>query len=97
VSALRLFHTHALHQEIAIERIPFPRRERKLPLILSREEVKAPLLAPRNLRHRTLLAVLYGSGLLVADAVHLKVSDIDAPRKFLAGLPKSPTLTPERS
>jgi site-specific recombinase XerD len=52
--------THTLSQEIAIERIPFPPRERKLPMILSRQEVKALLEAPRTLRHRALLAVLYG-------------------------------------
>src|ERR1039457_3653430 len=59
VCALRFLytHTHTLNQKIAIERIPFPRRERKLPLILSREEVKALLQAPRNLRHRTILPI----------------------------------------
>src|SRR3954451_13321028 len=83
VCALRFFYTHTLHQKIDIERIPFPRRERKLPLILSREEVKALLQAARSLRHRTMLAVLYGSGLRVAEAAHLKVSDIDTPRNVL--------------
>lgn len=83
VCALRFFYTHTLHQKIDIERIPFPRRERKLPLILSREEVKALLQAPRSLRHRTMLAVLYGSGLRVAEAAQLKVSDIDTPRNVL--------------
>jgi site-specific recombinase XerD len=83
VSALRFFYTHTLHQKVAIERIPFPRRERKLPLILSREEVKSLLQAPRNLRHRTMLAVLYGSGLRVAEAARLKVCDIDSPRNVL--------------
>ena len=50
VSALRFFYTHTLNQKVAIDRIPFPRRERKLPLILNREEVKALLQAPCNLR-----------------------------------------------
>ena len=65
VCALRFFYTHTLNRQIPIEQIPFPRRQRKLPLILSRDEVKALLLAPRNLRHRALLAVLYGSGLRI--------------------------------
>jgi len=47
VCALRFFFTHTLSRKIAIERIPFPRRERKLPMILSQEEVKALLEAPR--------------------------------------------------
>jgi site-specific recombinase XerD len=41
-----------------VERIPLPGRERKLPLILSREEVKALLQSPDNLRHRALLAIV---------------------------------------
>ena len=83
VCALRFFYTHTLSRKIAIERIPFPRRERKLPLILSREEVKALLEAPPSLRHRALLAILYGCGLRVAEVTQLKVSDIDSARKVL--------------
>jgi site-specific recombinase XerD len=83
VCALRFFYTHTLNRKVAIERIPFPRRERKLPLILSREEVQKLLEAPRNLRHRTLLAILYGCGLRVAEATQLKVSDIDSARHVL--------------
>lgn len=83
VCALRFFYTHTLSRKISIERIPFPRREKKLPLILSREEVKALLEAPRNLRHRTLLAILYGCGLRVAEVTQLKVSDIDSARNVL--------------
>ncbi len=83
VCALRFFYTHTLNRKISMERIPFPRRERKLPLILSREEVKALLEAPGNLRHRTLLAILYGCGLRVAEVTQLKVSDIDSARNVL--------------
>jgi len=83
VCALRFFYTHTLSRKIAIERIPFPRRERKLPLILSREEVKVLLEAPRSLRHRALLAILYGCGLRVAEVTQLKVSDIDSARHVL--------------
>src|ERR1700684_2059646 len=83
VCALRFFYTHTLHRKIAIERIPFPRRERKLPLILSREEVKALLEAPPDLRHRAMLAILYGSGLRVSEVARLKVADIDSARNVL--------------
>src|ERR1700746_1312135 len=41
VCALRFLYTHTLKRKVAVERIPFPRRERKLQLILSRAEVKA--------------------------------------------------------
>jgi len=83
VCALRFLYTHTLHQKVSIERIPFPRREKKLPLILSREEVKALLEAPDNLRHRTLLALLYGCGLRVSEVIQLRVSDIDSARNVV--------------
>jgi len=83
VCALRFFYCHTLNRKISMERIPFPRRERKLPLILSREEVKALLEAPGNLRNRTVLATLYGCGLRVAEVTQLKVSDIDSARNVL--------------
>jgi integrase/recombinase XerD len=83
VCALRFFYTHTLHRKIAIERIPFPRRERKLPLILSRDEVKAVLEAPLDLRHRAMLAILYGAGLRVSEVTRLKVADIDSARNVL--------------
>ena len=83
VCALRFFYIHTLNRKVAIEHIPFPRRARKLPMILSREEVKALLEAPRSLRHRTLLAVLYGTGVRVAEVTQLKLSDIDARRHVL--------------
>jgi site-specific recombinase XerD len=83
VCALRFLYTHTLHRKIPIERIPFPRREKKLPLILSREEVKALLEAAASIRHRTLLAVLYGCGLRVSEVTQLQVSDIDSARKIV--------------
>jgi integrase/recombinase XerD len=83
ICALRFFYTHTLPRKVAIERIPFPRRERKLPLILSRDEVKAMLEAPSDLRHRAMLAILYGSGLRVSEVARLKVADIDSARNVL--------------
>ena len=83
VCALRFFYTHTLNQKVAIDRIPFPRGDKKLPLILSREEVTKLLESSRNLRHRTLLATMYGCGLRVAEVAQLKVTDIDSARNLL--------------
>jgi site-specific recombinase XerD len=72
ICGLRFFYTHTLHRKVAIDRIPFPRHERKLPVILSREEVKALLEAPSDLRDRAMLAILYGAGLRVSEVPALK-------------------------
>jgi integrase/recombinase XerD len=60
-----------------------PRYEKKLPVILSKEEVKALLEAPRNLGHRAMLATMYGGGLRVSEVSNLKVCDIDGARKVI--------------
>jgi site-specific recombinase XerD len=83
VCGLRFFYRNTLNRRVEIDRIPLPRYEEKLPLILSKDEVKALLEAPKNLGHRAILATLYGTGLRVSEATHLKVSDLDRERKVI--------------
>ena len=83
VCGLRFFYRNTLHRKIDIEQIPLPRYEQKLPVILSKEEVKALLVAPRNLGHRAILATMYGAGLRVSEVTNLKVGDLDRNRKVI--------------
>ncbi len=83
ICALRFFYQNTLHRRIEIDRIPLPRYEKKLPVILSKAEVKALLEAPRNLGHRAMLATMYGAGLRVSEVAHLKVSDLDGERHVI--------------
>jgi integrase/recombinase XerD len=83
VCGLRFFYRNTLNQKIEIDRIPLPRYEKKLPVILSKEEVKALLEAPKNLGHRAMLATLDGTGLRVSEVTNLKVEDIDRSRKVI--------------
>jgi integrase/recombinase XerD len=83
VCALRFFYGNTLNRKIEMDRIPLPKYEHKLPVILSKEEVKALLEAPRNLGHRAILAVMYGAGLRISEAAGLRVGDIDRERKVI--------------
>jgi integrase/recombinase XerD len=83
VCALRFFYQNTLHRRIEIDRIPLPRYEKKLPVILSKAEVKALLEAPQNLKHRAMLATMYGAGLRVSEVTSLKVSDLDRGRRVI--------------
>lgn len=83
VCALRFFYQNTLHRRIEIDRIPLPRYEKKLPVILSKAEVKALLEAPGNLKHRAMLATMYGAGLRVSEVARLKVSDVDRERRVI--------------
>src|SRR6202142_689713 len=84
ISALRFFFGITLNRQIGIERIPLPRYETKLPVILSKREVRALLEAPKNLGHRAILATMYGAGLRISEVVNLKVCDIDGDRKIIS-------------
>jgi len=57
-----------------------PRREKKLPVVLSRQEVKSLLDVTRNLKHKAIFATAYSSGLRIGEVNHLKFSDIDGQR-----------------
>lgn len=83
VCALRFFYRNTLHRKFEMDRIPLPRYEEKLPIILSKTEVKALLEAPRNLKHRTILATMYGAGLRVSEVTNLKVPDLDRERRVI--------------
>ena len=83
VCGLRFFYRNTLHRKIDVDRLPLPRYETKLPVILSKVEVKALLEAPNSLGERAILATMYGAGLRVSEVVHLKVSDLDRERKVI--------------
>jgi integrase/recombinase XerD len=83
VCALRFFYQNTLHRRIEIDRIPLPRYEKKLPVILSKAEVKALLEAPKNLKHRAMLATMYGAGLRVSEVAHMKVCNLDRERHVI--------------
>jgi integrase/recombinase XerD len=84
VSALRFFYTVTLKRPWAVEDdIPTSRKAKKLPTVLSQEEVARFLGAVNNLKHRVLLTVCYATGLRVSEAVRLKPAAIDSQRMVI--------------
>jgi site-specific recombinase XerD len=63
--------------------LPSIERPKKLPVVLSQQEVKELLKAPKLLKHRLILALLYGCGLRNFECCKLKITDIDLDRKML--------------
>lgn len=83
VSALRFLYRVTLKRGWAIPEIPYPKKERKLPVVLTRAEVLEFLDSLGNLKHRAILTTAYASGLRVSEATHLKVADIDSARMIM--------------
>src|SRR5262249_6390388 len=83
VCALRFFYETTLGRPWMADYIPYPKKPKKLPVILSREEVKALLLAPRHLKHRAILATLYATGVRVSELCQLQGTDIDSHRMVI--------------
>lgn len=80
VSALKILFCEVLHREWSDLSIPRPRRVKKLPVVLSREEVQRMFSCTINLKHRCLLILIYSSGLRLSELRNLRVTDIDSSR-----------------
>jgi site-specific recombinase XerD len=78
--ALKFFYTQILNRKFCIEKISRPKREKKLPIILSKREIISILEESRNLKYKTILMTICSTGCRVMEAAHLKVSDIDSNR-----------------
>lgn len=80
VSALRFLYRVTLPRDFAVEHIPFARKKRSLPTVLSVDEVRRLLSAPTNIKHRAVLSLIYATGARLNEATHLRVGDIDSAR-----------------
>ncbi len=80
VSALKLLFAHVLGQPDIALRLPRPRKEHRLPEVLSPGEVARMLARARSPKHRALLMLLYSAGLRVGEVVRLRPADLDAER-----------------
>jgi integrase/recombinase XerD len=79
-SALRFLYGTTLGQPEQIVRLPYGKRPKKLPVVLSRDEVLKVLSCVRNRKYRMLLTTMYATGLRISEAAALSVSDIDSQR-----------------
>jgi len=82
-NALRFLYVELYKMPFIIKEIPRPKKERKLPDVLDREEVWKIFDAVGNLKHKTILMLIYSAGLRVGESVRLKIQDIDSKQKLI--------------
>ena len=101
-SALKVLFVQVLGREGCGDKIPRPKSAKTLPAVMSVEEVERLIRSLANIKHRTMLQVLYGTGLRISELVGLRIADIDSDRNTITvrhgkgakdrQLPLSPTL-----
>jgi len=82
ISALK-FNYAIIYKRNFVYNIKRPLKDKRLPVVLNKKEIKAILEASENLKHRAILSLIYSSGLRIGETVKLKSADIDSQRKLL--------------
>lgn len=80
VNAIKLFFKTIRETKIDVDKIHRPKRAKLLPNVLSKEEVKLILNAHSNIKHKTMLSLIYSCGLRRSELLNLKPADIDSKR-----------------
>lgn len=83
VNAIKLFFRTVYEKSIQVEKIHRPKREKKLPNVLSKEEVKAILDAHSNIKHKMMLSMIYSCGLRCGELLALQPVHIDSKRNIV--------------
>ena len=83
LAALRFFYIKTLKKAWSIAETPYPKKNHRLPAILSQEEVARLIDAAGTPFHRTLLMTLYATGLRCAELTHFKICDVDSKRMVI--------------
>jgi len=79
-SSLKFFYTEVLGQSEVVGKIIRPKQEKKMPVVLSLQEVKAIIDNVKNYKSQTILMTIYSAGLRLREALTLKIKDIDSSR-----------------
>ena len=80
INAIKFYYEQVLGGRKKFYFIERPRRERRLPVVLSEQEVVKLFEVTANIKHKCLLMLLYSAGLRISEALHLKINDIDSER-----------------
>ena len=83
INAIKFYFEKCLRQKREYYLIERPRKEKKLPNILSKNEIQLLFNSTYNLKHLTILAVIYSCGLRVSELINIKINDIDNNRMVI--------------
>lgn len=83
IMAIRFFFLEVLKEKLNYSKVPAPKKIKKLPKVLSKEEIKILINSTENLKHKLVIKLLYSSGLRLQEIINLKRKEIDFDRKII--------------
>jgi len=83
INAIKFYYEKVIGKEVEYYQFDRPRRERKLPDVLSKQDIGMMLKVTDNLKHKSLIALIYSCGLRRSEAINLKLGDIDSNRMLI--------------
>lgn len=83
INSIKLFFKIIHDSKIVIEELHRPKNAKRLPNVLSKEETFQLIDLTTNLKHKTLLALIYSPGLRISEAINMKITDIDSQRMLI--------------
>ena len=83
INALKLYFTRFHGKQFDVSKIERPKDGYKLPIVLSLDEVENILNGTKNLKHRTMLSVIYSCGLRMGELINLRIRDVDSKRMVI--------------
>lgn len=83
INAIKLFYRNRFNRSMEVDYIQRPKREKRLPNVLSKAEIKAIIEAPTNLKHRAMLSLMYACGLRRSELLNLTLKDVLSDRNLL--------------
>ena len=83
INAIKKFYEIEYNRFFSSFELPRPKREKYLPTVLTKEEIKKLLEVTRNIKHKTILSLIYSTGIRISEAINLKIEDIHFDRKII--------------
>jgi len=83
ISAIHFLYRYVLHRPLELEDLPRPRKESKLPNVLSGDEIRRLIKTIGNPKHRAIVCLLYSGGLRVSEVIKLRPEDLDEQRRLI--------------
>ena len=83
INALKRYYEYVHDREFEDFDLPRPKKRQRLPNVISREDIQKMLDITRNVKHKTLISILYGCGLRLSEVISLKMEDIDFNMKVM--------------